>query len=109
MAAITAVGYSQGIPAGEVENIAGQRVSTATFCDGKRPVAVSLWATWCKPCIKELDTVSELLEQWREEGLDFRFVAVSVDDSRSSSKARAFASGRGWDGMELFFDPNGDF
>ena len=34
--------------------------------DGK-PFIVSFWATWCKPCIKELNTIAEVYEDWQDE------------------------------------------
>ena len=97
--------HAQSIPDVTVENIKGGKTSSRTFCDGEGPVVISFWATWCKPCIKELDAVSDLLEEWKEE-TGLRFIAVSVDDSRSVSRARSFASGRGWEGMDFYFDVN---
>lgn len=98
---------AQPIPDVTVENMKGVKVSAKTICLAGKPTVVSLWATWCKPCIQELDAVSEVLEDWREE-LDFRFVAVSVDDARAISKARTYASARGWDGIDFFFDSNAE-
>lgn len=99
---------AQTIPDVTVESVDGVKVSSKTICQEDKPTVISFWATWCKPCIQELDAVSEVLEEWKEE-LEFNFAAVSIDDARAASKARAFASGRGWDGIGLFFDVNGDF
>lgn len=99
---------AQTIPDVTVENMKGDKVSSTTIFQEDKPTVISLWATWCKPCIQELDAVSEVLEEWREE-LEFNFAAVSIDDARAASKARTFASGRGWDGIGVFFDVNGDF
>lgn len=99
---------AQTIPDVTVENMKGEKVSSATIFQEEKPTVISLWATWCKPCVQELDAVSEVLEEWKEE-LEFNCVAVSIDDARAASKARTFASGRGWDGIGIFFDVNGDF
>lgn len=98
---------AQTIPDVSVENMKGVKVSAKTICLADKPTVVSLWATWCKPCIQELDAVSEVLEEWKKE-VDFRYAAVSIDDARAISRARSFASGRGWDGMDFFFDSNAE-
>lgn len=59
---------------------------------------ISFWATTCKPCIRELDAINELLPDWLEEA-KFRVVAVSTDDSRSTAKRVRWR--RGMDGMIL--------
>lgn len=98
---------AQSIPDVTVENMKGVKVSAKTICLEDKPTVVSLWATWCKPCIQELDAVSEVLEDWKED-VDFRYVAVSIDDARTVSKARTYASARGWDGIDFFFDSNAE-
>ena len=98
---------AQTIPDVTVENMKGVKVSAKTICLAGKPTVVSFWATWCKPCIRELDAVSEVLEDWREE-IDFRFAAVSIDDARTVSSARSFVYARGWDGIDFFFDSNAE-
>lgn len=99
---------AQTIPDVTVENMKGDKVSSTTIFQEDKPTVISLWATWCKPCVQELDAVSEVLEDWKEE-IEFSYAAVSIDDARAASKARTFASGRGWEGIDIFFDVNGDF
>ncbi len=43
-------------------------------------VLVNFWATWCKPCRKELP----VLEAWRREleGHNVQFMAISIDNDR---------------------------
>ena len=80
-----------------------------TLIDGKTPVIISFWSTTCKPCIKELDAISEQMIDWLDEA-DFRVVAVSVDDSRSISRAKALAASRGWTtDLMVVYDKNQDF
>lgn len=69
------------------------------------PTLISFWATWCKPCIRELDNISDLYEDWTDEGI--RVVAVSIDDSRSQARVPAFVNSRGWE-FEVYSDLNGD-
>lgn len=97
---------AQSLPDVKVEDAAGRGVATSTFIDGKVPIMLTLWSTSCKPCIMELDAICELLPDLPDAGVKYRIIAVCTDNSRSVAKARAFAAGRGWDGIELYFDPN---
>lgn len=99
--------YAQ-VPSVKVETLKGKTDSTSSLVDGKTPVIVSFWSTTCKPCIRELDIISELLPDWLKE-VDFRVAAVSTDDNRLVAKARSMASGRGWDDFILLFDKNQEF
>ena len=98
---------AQSLPAVTLEDSDGHAVSSSSLVDGK-PFIVTLWATFCKPCIKELDALNEVLLDMDQSELP-KIIAICVDDSRSTAKARAFAAGRGWDYVELLYDPNSDF
>jgi len=47
----------------------------------------SFWATWCAPCISELEAISEHYSEWSEE-LNMEVIAVSTDDSRTQRRVR---------------------
>jgi peroxiredoxin len=98
---------AQRIPSVKLQDAAGKAVQAASLIDHKTPFVVSLWMTTCKPCLKELDTLSEEMPDW-EEKFPLRIYAVSVDDSRSLQRAVAIPQGRGWEGITPLFDPNGD-
>lgn len=99
---------AQQFPNVRVEDQKGSTIETSSLVDGKTPFIVSFWSTTCKPCIKELDAMNDQLVDWLDEA-DFRVVAVSVDDSRSVTRARALAEGRGWSDFTLLYDQNSDF
>ena len=98
---------AQTLPTVSVENQEGKVVSTRDLVDGT-PMIISFWSTTCKPCIAELSAINESLYDWLEE-VDMKVVAVSVDDSRSLSRARGFAQGQGWDDFICLYDKNQDF
>lgn len=93
------------IPNVKVENGKGEMISASSLVDGKTPLVISFWSTTCKPCIRELNTINDQLEDWKEE-VDFRVIAVSTDDSRSASKAKAMAAGNGWEDFTVLYDKN---
>ena len=71
------------------------------------PAIISFWSLTCKPCILELNALSENYPDWYEE-CPFTVIAVSVDDARSSSKVKSFAEGKGWSDFTILLDPNQD-
>ena len=52
------------------------------------PVVLNLWATWCAPCVKEMPTLAAL--QTAEAARGVKVVAVSMDASAQTDKAKAF-------------------
>ena len=99
---------AQDLPSVKIQTLVGKSVETTVWIDNETPFIVSFWSTTCKPCLKELDTLSENFEDWNEE-TTFRVIAVSIDDSRSLARAKALATGRGWDMFDVFFDVNSEF
>ena len=96
------------IPSVKVEDGKGKAVDTTSLVDGKTPMIISFWAVTCKPCIRELDAINEVLPDWLDVA-DFRVVAVSTDDARFTAQARSLAEGHGWSDYTLLYDKNGDF
>jgi peroxiredoxin len=98
---------AQSLPTVNVENQEGKVVSTRDLVDGT-PMIISFWSTTCKPCIAELNAINESLYEWLDE-VDMKVVAVSVDDSRTLTRARGMAQGQGWDDFICLYDKNQDF
>ena len=92
------VALAQRIPAVKLQDAAGAPVGTSSLIDHKTPFVVSIWMTTCKPCLKELDTLSEEIPDW-DASFPLRIYAVSMDDSRSLQRAVALSQGRGWEGI----------
>ena len=82
------------LPKVDIKDLTGKTINTSSLLDGDSPVILSFWATWCSPCIKELDAISENLEDWHDE-TDVRVIAISIDDSRTSMRVVPLADGRG--------------
>lgn len=97
---------AQSLPDVKVENQEGKVISIKDLVDGT-PMIISFWSTTCKPCIMELNAINESLYEWLEE-VDMKVVAVSVDDARTVSRARAMTQGQGWDDYVCVYDKNQD-
>lgn len=97
----------RNIPAVSVQDINGHKINTAELSNNGKPIIISFWATWCKPCISELTTINEVYSDWQKE-TGVKLIAVSIDDARSSSKVLPMVNAKAWD-YEILLDQNGDF
>lgn len=95
------------IPSAQVENLKGEKVNTSELSNDGKVMVISFWATWCKPCVKELSAIADVYEDWQEE-TGVKLVAVSIDNARSKSRVAPFINSQGWE-YEILLDPNGDF
>ncbi|PLX07920.1 MAG: alkyl hydroperoxide reductase [Marinilabiliales bacterium] len=95
------------LPSVNIKTLDGQTFNTQDITNDGKPVIISFWALWCKPCKKELDAFNENYEDWVDE-TGVKVFAISIDDSRSTAKVLPFVSGKDWE-FEVLLDPNGDF
>lgn len=105
VAAFTA--HAQSVPDVKIKNMDGATVSTNSIANDGKPMIISFWATWCKPCIKELETINEVYSEWREQ-TGVKIVIVSIDDARTTSSVAPFLNAKGWE-YESYLDVNSDF
>lgn len=53
---------------------------------------INFWATWCGPCLSEMNQLKKLQEKYNEKGVEF--IAISVDDTQSSAKVPSYVRSR---------------
>jgi cytochrome c biogenesis protein CcmG/thiol:disulfide interchange protein DsbE len=95
------------LPSVAITDLNGKTVNSLDFTKDGKITVISFWATWCVPCKKELNTVSELYEDWTKK-YNVKMIAVSIDDSRNSSKVKPYVDAQRWD-FGVFLDINQDF
>jgi len=93
-------------PSVGIKTIDGKAFNSKDFDNNGKPIIVSFWATWCKPCIQELINISEVYEEWQKE-TGVKLIAISIDDARNTAKVPGFVKGKDWK-YEVYLDPNSD-
>ena len=80
MVAMMAVGCFAQLPSVTLKNIDGKTVDTAKLNNNGKPFIISFFATWCKPCQRELDAIHEQIVDWEEEtGVKWEDVAEDFE------------------------------
>jgi peroxiredoxin len=94
---LSILGYSQNqMPNIELNAISGESVNLSTdFNELDKLYVFSFWATWCAPCINELEAIHKKYADWKET-LNVEIIAVSIDDSRTQKRVKPFLNGKGW-------------
>ena len=105
---VSTISFAQikNLPNVDVKKIDGSSFNFKNIDNNGNPIVISFWATWCKPCTKELNNIAEVYEDWQDE-TNVKLVAVSIDDRRSQSKVAPYVNSSGWE-YEVYIDSNSD-
>jgi thiol-disulfide isomerase/thioredoxin len=95
------------VPAIEVKTMEGDPFNMSSLSNDGKPIIITFWATWCKPCIKEHDAINDVYEDWVDE-TGVKMYAISIDNARSSRQVLPLVNGKSWE-FEVLLDENGDF
>ena len=98
--------YAQ-LPSVQLKDLEGKTVNTAELSNNGKPFVISFFATWCKPCNRELKAIHEQYADWQEE-TGMKVIAVSIDQAQNINKVKPMVDGEGWD-YEVLLDPNSEF
>ena len=106
---LCALGFSQKkLPGVTLKNLEGTTVSTTqNFIEKDKVYVYCFWATWCAPCIQELDAINEVYEDWKSQA-NVEVIAVSIDDARTNKRVKPLVNGKGWE-YTILMDTNQDF
>lgn len=103
---ITVQGVFAQLPQVTLKAMDGKAVRVDTLSNGGKPFIIDFFATWCKPCNRELDAISEVYADWQEE-TGVKIFAVSIDQGQNINKVKPLVDNHGWE-YDVLLDPNGD-
>ena len=95
------------LPVIQLKDLTGKVVDTSKLHNDGKPFVISFFATWCKPCNRELKAIHEQYIDWQEE-TGMKLIAISIDQAQNINKVKPLVDGEGWE-YEVLLDPNSDF
>lgn len=98
----------ENFPSIKLKSVSGKTIDFAELASSSKDtmVVISFWATWCVPCITELENINDQMEE-KQAVRPFKFIGVAVDDSRTSQRVKPFIKGKGWT-FDVLMDINSD-
>ena len=97
---------SAQLPAVTLKTMEGKTVRTDTLSNNGKPIIIDFFATWCKPCNRELTAISEVYDEWVEE-TGVKLITVSIDEAQNINKVKPLVDNHGWT-YEVLLDPKSD-
>ena len=105
---LTGFGVAQAqLPSVTLKTLDGTTVQSETLSNEGKPFIIDFFATWCKPCNRELSAIAEVYDEWGEE-TGLKIYAVSIDQAQNVNKVKPLVDENEWE-YEVLLDPNSDF
>ncbi len=106
VAALSVLSCFAALPEVTLRSMDGKEVNVSTLGVSGKPVIISFFATWCKPCMRELKAIDELYADWQDE-TGVEMYVVSIDQGQDVQKVAPLVNGYGWE-YKVLLDPNGN-
>jgi peroxiredoxin len=101
--------FSQdNLPNVTLKSVSGKTIQFSELAQTSKDtiIVLSFWATWCIPCVTELENINDTYEE-RQAIKPFKFIGISIDDSRTAQRVKPFVKGKGWK-FDVLMDINSE-
>ncbi len=103
---LTVSSLSQNIvPNTKLKNLESEFIYTNDVLIENNFYIISFWATWCIPCINELDAIVDIYDELEKDNIEV--IAISTDDARTKKRVRPMINGKDWN-FKILLDENHD-
>lgn len=94
------------MPSVELKDLSGKSVNSSQISNDGKPYIVTFFATWCKPCLRELKAINEVYDDWQEQ-TGVKLFAISIDEAQNAQRVKPLVDGMGWE-YEVLLDTNSE-
>jgi peroxiredoxin len=91
----TPVDDAKKLPNITIADLQGKPVNIIEAVGSEKVTVLSFWATWCSPCKRELDAITELYPEWTEK-YNIQLFAISIDNARMLTQVKPMVEEKGW-------------
>ena len=91
------------VPNTKLKNLESEFIYSNDVLTENNFYIVSFWATWCIPCINELDAIVDIYEELEKDNIEV--IAISTDDARTKKRVRPMINGKDWN-FKILLDEN---
>ena len=93
------------VPNTKLKNLESEFIYSNDVLTQNKFYIISFWATWCIPCINELDAIVDIYEELEKDNIEV--IAISTDDARTKKRVRPMINGKDWN-FKILLDENHD-
>lgn len=79
-----------------IADLQGKPVNIQELAADGKVTIISFWATWCAPCKRELDAISELYPTWMSD-YNTKLLAITIDNARALTQVKPLIQEKGWE------------
>ncbi len=95
------------LPSVPLKSLNGKAIDSSKLAKNGKPVIISFFATWCKPCMRELRAIAEVYPDWQDE-TGVNMYIVSIDEAQNANKVKPLVDAESWE-YDVLLDEKQEF